>query len=162
VLVSDAVDPSIRFVVFPHHPGNGTVAEAQYREMLACVERILADLGSDRSSALLGALGCLPPSPVPVGLEARDGSWRLKLYLRLEDRTPVEKQTILDVLSRFASSMHPVRTADLQMLGLVLDDAGLHTLKAYVSARPTNRGAAGLPPPVAADHTLVRLTCHRA
>ena len=163
VLVSNAVDPTLRFVVFPHHVGSGAAAEAQYREVLACVERILAELGSHRSEGLIGALGGLSPSPVPVGLDGLvGGSWRLKIYLRLEDKTAVEKQAVLDALSRFAPGMNPVPTRGLEMLGLVLDEAGLHTVKAYLMVRPTRRGSAGFPPPLAADHPLVTLAGDRA
>jgi hypothetical protein len=162
VLVSNEVDAAIRFVVFPHRTGTGAAAEAQYKDVLACVEQIQAELGSDRCVDLIDTLRQLPPAPIPVGMEGRDGSWRLKLYLRMEDRTPVERQAVLDALARFASPMQPVPAADVQMLGLVLDEAGLHTLKAYVSAQPTRRGAAGFPSPLAADHPLVILTGDRA
>src|SRR5262249_37250636 len=85
VLVSNAVDASIRFVVFPNHIGEGAAAAVQYSEVLACAERILAELGSNRSAGLIDALANLAPSPVPIGLDGVDGSWRFKLYLRLED-----------------------------------------------------------------------------
>ena len=162
VLVSNGVDPSIRFVVFPHHIGVGAAAEVQYLEVLACVDSILGELGSNRSEALVGALGRLSPSPVPIGLDGIGGSWRLKIYLRLEDKTPIEKQAALDAISPFASGMDPVPTQGLEMLGLVMDAAGLHTVKAYLQARPTRRGPAGFPPPLAADHPLVTLAGDRA
>jgi hypothetical protein len=43
-----------------------------------------------------------------------------------------------------------------------LDAAGLHTLKAYVSAQPTRRGAAGFPSPLAGDHPLITRAGDRA
>jgi len=162
VLIADGVDPSLRVVVFPHHAGAGTAAAAQYSESLACVDILLAEIGSNRCAALLDALGSLPPSPLPIGLDGRGDSWRLKLYLRVEDKTAAEKQALLDALSRFAPSMHPVPTAELQMVGLVLDGTGLHTVKAYVAAGPTGPVAAGFPPPLAADHPLVSLAGDQA
>jgi flavin-dependent dehydrogenase len=163
VLVSSAVEPTLRFVVFPNHVGNGAAAELQYSEVLAGAERLLNAIGSAGAGALVHRLGELPPSPVPVGLDGlTDGSWRLKLYLRLEEKSVVEKQAILDAFARFASGMDPVPAADLEMLGLVLDRSGLHTVKAYLAARPTRGGNAAFPPPLPADHPLVRLTGDRA
>jgi len=155
VLVTDGVDASLRFVVFPHRAGVGDAAAGQYAEALACIDTVLAEIGSNRCTELLAAIGRLPPSPLPIGLDGRDGSWRLKMYLRLEDKTPAEKQAVLDALSHAAPGMHAVPIAELQMVGLVLDDAGLHTVKAYVAARPTSTGPAGFPPPLAADHPLI-------
>ena len=136
VLLSDSVEPSARFVLFPHRTAAGTAAEAEYREVLGCVRDLLVEIGADGCEALLRALGSLPPLPVPVGMEAQGGSWRLKLYLRLEDETPAGKQAVLDALSRSGATMEPVSPSSLQMLGLVLDRGGLHTVKAYVVARP--------------------------
>ncbi len=84
------------------------------------------------------------------------------MYLRLEDKSRAERKAVLDEISGLAPTMQPVAIADLQMLGLVVDDAGLHTVKAYVAARPTCSGAAGFPPPLAADHPLVTLAGDRA
>jgi hypothetical protein len=162
VLVSDAVDPSLRFVVFPHRAGAGAAARAQYEEALACAAGILADLGSVRSAALIGALARLPPSPVPIGLDGRGDCWSLKMYLRLEDKPAAQKQAVLGEISRFAPGMLSIDAADLRMVGLVLDDAGLHTVKAYVAARPTGCAAPGFPSRLAADHPLVILAGDRA
>ncbi len=158
VLLSDTVEPSARFVVFPHRTAAGAAAEAEHRAVLACVRELLTELGAGRCAELVRALGSLPPLPMPVGMDGQAGSWRLKVYLRLEDKTPAEKQAVLDALSRSGASMDPVSPSGLQMLGLVLDDGGLHTVKAYVIAQPTRREADGFPPPLAADHPLVRLT----
>ncbi len=162
VLVTDAIVPSLRFVVFPHRAGVGAEAKDRYEEVLACIEGVLADLGSKGCANLLDTLVRLPPLPVPLGLDGGGGSWSLKMYLRLEDKSPAERQAVLDEISGLAPAMDPVATVDLQMLGLVLDDAGLHTVKAYVAARPTCAGAAGFPPPLAADHPLVALGGDRA
>ncbi len=162
VLVSDGVDSSLRFVVFPHLADVGDEAAEQYAEVLACVQDVLADLGADSSAEMFGAIGGLPPSPVPLGLDGSGGSWSVKMYLRLEDKGPEERQAVLDEISRFAPGMDAVRAADLHMIGLVLDDAGLHTVKAYVAARPTLLGAAGFPPQLAPDHPLVTLAGDRA
>ena len=51
---------------------------------------------------------------------------------------------------------------DLQMLGLVLDAGGRHTVKAYVGARPSGPQAAGFPAPLPVDHPLVVLGGDRA
>jgi hypothetical protein len=142
VLLSDTVEPSARFVVFPHHTAPGAAAEAEYREVLACLRDLLTELGADRCEVLVRALGSLPPLAMPVGMDGQAGSWRLKVYLRLEEKAPAEKQEVLDALTRTGASMEPVSPSGLQMLGLVLDDGGLHTVKAYViagrpAARPT-------------------------
>jgi hypothetical protein len=162
VLLSDTVEPSARFVVFPHRPAVGAAADAEYREVLACVRSLLTELGAARYEELVSVLGSLPPLPTPIGIDGQAGSWRLKVYLRLEDKTPAEKQAVLDALSRSGASLEPVSPSGLQMVGLVLDDGGLHTVKAYVIARPTRREADAFPPPLAADHLLVRLTGDRA
>lgn len=165
VLLASAVEPTARLVVFPHRIAPGPAGEAEYREVLACVRSLLAEIGADPCTDLVRGLGALPPLPMPVGLDGHPGSWRLKVYLRLEDKTPAEKQAVLEVLSRGAVTLAPVSASGLQMLGLVLDDGGLHTVKAYVTARPsqpTQREADGFPPPLAADHPLVALTGDRA
>jgi hypothetical protein len=162
VLVSDGVEPSARFVVFPHHPAAGAAADAEYREVLTCVGSLLAEIGADPCADLVRALGSLPPLPMPVGMDSHAGSWRLKVYLRLEDKTPAEKQAVLEVLSRSRANMDSVAPSGLQMLGLVLDDGGLHTVKAYVTARPSHLEADAFPPPLATDHPLVTLTGDRA
>ncbi len=161
LLMSDTVEPSARIVVFPHRPAAGRAADAEYRDVLGCVRDLLTELGADRCEELVRALGSLPPLPMPVGIEGHAGSWRLKVYLRVEDKTPAEKQAVLDALSRSGASMDPVSPSGLQMLGLVLDDGGLHTVKAYVIARPT-RPEAGFPAPLPPDHPLVRLSGDRA
>ncbi len=162
VLLSDAVEPSARFVVFPHRIAAGEVAEAEFRDVLACVSGLLAEVGADRCEALLHALGSLPPLPTPVGMEGRAGSWRLKVYLRVEDKTPAEKQVVLDALARSGAKMDLAPSPALHMLGLVLDERGLHTVKAYVVAHPSRREADGFPPPLPTSHPLVRLTGDRA
>jgi hypothetical protein len=162
VLLSSTVEPAARFVVFPHRMAPGPAGEAEYRGVLACVRNLLAEIGADPCADLLHALGSLPPLPMPVGVDGHTGSWRLKVYLRLEDKTPAEKQAVLDALSRGGANMDPVSPSGLQMLGLVLDDGGLHTVKAYVTARPSQREASGFPPPLAGDHPLVTLTGDRA
>jgi hypothetical protein len=161
VLLSDAIERSARFVVFPHRMA-GVGAEAEYREVLACVRSLLAEIGADPCVELLRALGSLPPLLMPVGVEGHPGSWRLKVYLRLEDKTPAEKQAVLEALLRSGANLDPVSPSGLQMLGLVLDDGGLHTVKAYVIAQPTSRAADGFPPPLATDHPLVTLAGDRA
>jgi hypothetical protein len=161
VLLSDAVEPSARFVVFPHRMAGGTGAAAEYHEVLACVRGLLADIGAPCGD-LVRALAALPPMPMPVGMEGRAESWRLKLYLRVEDKTPAEKQAVLDALARGGAGMDPIAPYGVQMLGLVLDAGGLHTIKAYVAARPSEREVDGLPPSLAPDHPLVMLTGDRA
>lgn len=161
VLLSSAVEPSARFVVFPHRLAEGPEGNAESRAVLACVRGLLAELGADPSTQLLDALAALPPLPMPVGLDGQAGRWRLKMYLRLEDRTPAEKQAVLDAVARIGTVLDSVALPDLQMLGLVLDEGGLHTVKAYVAARPS-RAQAGMPSPLAADHPLVNLTGDRA
>jgi len=162
VLLSDGVEKSARFVVFPHRIAAGAGATAEYRDVLACVRSLLSDLGADGCEKLLRHLGSLPPLPVPVGMDGHAGSWRLKIYLRLENKTPAEKRSVLDAVSANAGSMDPVSPSGLQMLGLVLDDGGLHTVKAYVIARPSQRDADGFPPPLADDHPLVTISGDRA
>lgn len=162
VLLSDGLEGSARFVVFPHRIAAGAGADAEYRNVLACVRSLLSDLGADGCDTLLHDLGSLPPLPMPVGVEGEAGTWRLKVYLRLEDKTPAEKQAVLAALARSGATMDPVSPSGLQMLGLVLDDGGLHTVKAYVVARPSQREADGFPPPLPGDHPLVTLTGDRA
>lgn len=162
VLLSSAVEPSARFVVFPHHLADGPDGIAESRAVIACVRGLLAEIGADPSTKLLDALAALPPVPMPVGLDGHAGRWRLKTYLRLENRTPAEKQAVLGAIAASGAALHPVDPSGLEMLGLVLDDGGIHTVKAYVVARPSRPGAAGMPPPLAADHPLVRLTGDRA
>jgi hypothetical protein len=162
VLLSSAVEPSARFVVFPHRLAEGPEGAAESRAVIACVRALLAEIGADPSTQLLDALASLPPLPTPVGLDGHAGRWRLKMYLRLEDRTPAEKQVVLDAIARSAAVLDAVALSDLQMLGLVLDEGGLHTVKAYVVARPSRPETDGMPPSLAADHPLVRLTGDRA
>ncbi len=162
VLLSDGLEGSARFVVFPHRIAAGGGAEAEYQNVLACVRSLLVDVGAGGCERLLRDLGSLPPLPMPVGMDGRAGSWRLKVYLRLEDQTPAEKQAVLEALSRSGANLDPVSPSGLQMLGLVLDVGGLHTVKAYVTARPSHREADGFPPPLAVDHPLVTLTGDRA
>lgn len=161
VLLSDDLEGSARFVVFPHRIAPGAGAAAEYRDVLACVRSLLSDLAADPCEKLLRDLGSLPPLPMPVGVDGHPGSWRLKVYLRLEDKTPAETRALLEALTRSGATIDPVAIPGLQMLGLVLDDGGLHTVKAYVTARPSQREA-GFPPPLAADHPLVTLTGDRA
>ncbi len=158
VLLSDTIEPSARFVVFPHRMAGGAGAHAEYHGVLACVQSLLADVGAAPCEDLVRALAALPPSPMPVGMEGRAGSWRLKVYLRVEDKTPADKQAVLDALTRAGARLDPIVPSRLQMLGLVLDDGGLHTVKAYVTTRPSHHEGAGFPPPLAADHPLVTLT----
>jgi hypothetical protein len=164
IVLSDGVQPSTRFVVFPHRPPTGDAAEAEHRQVLACIRDLLTELGFDRCDRLLGALGELAPLPLPFGMEeCLAGSWQLKLYLRVEDKTPPQKQAVLDALSRSGASMEGVSASSrLQMLGLVLDADGLHTVKAYVTARPTRPDATAFPTPLVVDHPMARLTGDRA
>jgi hypothetical protein len=99
---------------------------------------------------------------MPVGVEGHAGAWRLKVYLRLEEKSPAEKLAVLDAVARSGAPMDSVSPAGVQMLGLVLDGGGLHTVKAYVIAQPTRRVDDRFPPPLAADHPLVTLTGDRA
>ena len=160
IVLSDGVQPSTRFVVFPHRPPTGDAAEAEHRRVLACIRELLAELRFDRCDRLLRALGELPPLAVPLGMEeCRAGSWQVKFYLRVEDKTTAEKQAVLDALSRSGATMDGVcASSRLQMLGLVLDADGLHTVKAYVTARPTRPDDPGFPAAVAADDLMVKLT----
>ncbi|MCC6848779.1 MAG: hypothetical protein IT294_09780 [Deltaproteobacteria bacterium] len=158
VLLRGAVEPGARFVVFPHRMAPGPGAEAEYREVLACVRSLLAEIGADRCEGVLRALASLPPSPLPVGMERGTGSWILKVYVRLEDKPSVEKQAALEALSPIGARPDSALLSGLQMLGLVLDRGGLHTIKAYVVAQPSRHGADGFPPALAADHPLVTLT----
>ena len=162
VLLSSAVEPSARFVVFPHRLADGPEGAAESRAVIACVRDLLAEIGADPCTDLLDALAALPPLPMPVGLDGHAGRWRLKLYLRLEDRTPAEKQAVLGAVTPSGALLDPVEQSGLQMLGLVLDESGLHTVKAYVAARPSRPEADGMPPPLAATHPLVTLTGDRA
>jgi hypothetical protein len=162
VLLSSAVEPSARFVVFPHRVANGPEGAAESRAVIACVRTLLTEIGADPCTQLLDALAPLPPMPMPVGLDGHAGRWRLKMYLRLEDRTPAEKHAVLDAIARSGAVLDAVALPDLQMLGLVLDEGGIHIVKAYVAARPSRPQADGMPPPLAADHLLVRLTGDRA
>lgn len=162
VLLSSAVEPSARFVVFPHRLADGPEGAAEFQAVIACVRALLAEIGADPSTQLLDALAALPPLPMPVGLDGHAGRWRLKVYLRLEGRTPAEKQAVLDAIARSGVVLNAVAPTGLEMLGLVLDEGGLHTVKAYVVARPSRPDAAGMPPPLAAEHPLVRLTGDRA
>ncbi|MBX3026441.1 hypothetical protein KF840_16145 [bacterium] len=157
VLLSGAVEPSARVVVFPHRLPEGAAAAAAYRDVLRGTARLLADLGMRHADPLLAALASLPPSPLPVGLESRGDAWRVKMYLRLEDASPVRRQAALAALARFAPDCAPVPLADLHMLGLVLDGDGLHTVKAYLLGRPTGAGGAGFPAPLPSDHPLLAL-----
>jgi len=165
IVLSDGVQPSTRFVVFPHRGPRGLAAEAEHRDVIACIRDLLTELGFDRCDGLLRALGELPPFPIPVGMEeCHAGSWQLKFYLRLEDKTPAEKQAVLDAVSRSGADMGRVSaSSELQMLGLVLDADGLHTVKTYVTARPTRLDAAiGFPAPLPVDHPMVTVTGDRA
>jgi hypothetical protein len=162
VLLSTAVEPVARCVVFPHRLAGDAAGKAESAAVLACVRTLLRELGAAPCDALLGALGALRPLPMPLGIEAHARAWRLKVYLRLEDETPAGRRGALEALSRGGASMDPVSPTDLQMLGLVLDEGGLHTVKAYVAARATVRGPDGFPPPLQADHPLVRLAGDRA
>jgi hypothetical protein len=162
VLISDVVQPSTRFVVFPHRIAAGVAGETEYRDVLACVRDVLRDLGAERCEDLVRALGSLSPSPIPLGLEVENGSWRVKFYLRLEGRTVAEKEAVVHALSPRGATIEPVSLSGLEMLGLVLDERGLHTIKAYVVARPTRHEVDEFPPPLAPDHPLVCLTGDRA
>ena len=162
VLLSDAIDPSARVVVFPHRVASGSAGEAERDDLLACVRSLLTTAGADPASELVYALRSLPLVAMPIGVDGTTGSWRLKVYLRLEERTFGEKEAVLAALARRAPNMDPVSPSDLQMLGLVLDGGGLHTVKAYVAARPSGRASAAFPPPLAAEHPLVRLAGDRA
>lgn len=157
LLVADAVDPSARVVVFPHRLPAGAAAAPAYRDVLRGAARLLSDLGGRRADPLFAALESLPPSPLPVGLESRGDAWRVKMYLRLEDGPPARRQAALAALAPFAAALAPVPLADLHMLGLTLDDAGLHTVKAYLLSQPTRAAGAGFPAPLPSDHPLVAL-----
>lgn len=161
VLLSDALDPSARVVVFPHRVAEGRAGEAERDDLLACLRSLLATLGTDPAAELVQALASLPLVPMPIGVDGAPGSWRIKVYLRLEERTPGEKETVIAALAPLAPDMDPV-PSDLRMLGLVLDGGGLHTVKAYVAARPSRRESAAFPPPLAAEHPLVGLAGDRA
>src|SRR5690606_35176971 len=130
VLLSDAVEPAARVVVFPHRVAPGAAGEAECRAVLAAVRALLAEIGADPASGLIQALESLPPVPSPVGIEERAGSWSLKLYLRLEEKTPAEKEAVVAAVARGGVAPDPVPPMALQMLGLVLDDRGLATVKA--------------------------------
>jgi hypothetical protein len=162
VLLSDVVQPSARFVVFPHRIAAGAEGEAEYRDVLDCVRDVLADLGAEPCEDLLRALGSLSPLPMPVGIEVQAGSWRVKFYLRLEGRAVADKEAAVHALSCGGATMEPVPLSGLEMLGVVLDEKGLHTVKAYMVARPTRREADGFPQPLAPDHPLVILSGDRA
>lgn len=162
VLLSDGVQPVARFVVFPHRIATGADGVDDHRTVLACVRRLLADIGAAPCDDLLVALAALHPLPVPVGIEAHEHASRIKLYLRLESATLAEKQAALDALARGGASLDPVPVADLHMIGLVLDAGGLHTVKAYVVADPTRQGGNGFPPPLPVEHPLVSLAGDRA
>lgn len=162
VLLSSAVEPSARFVVFPHRLASGPEGVAESRAVIACVRGLLADIGADPCTTLLDALAALPPLPMPVGLDGHAGRWRLKMYLRMENRTDAEKQAVLDAVTGSGIVLDPVAPSGLEMLGLVLDEGGPHTVKAYVVARPSRPEGDGMPPALAAEHPLVRLTGDRA
>lgn len=162
VLVSEGLDAALRVVVFPHRAAVGDEAKAQYETALGCAESVLADLGLQPCSELFAALAGLDPSPLPLGLDGHDDSWSLKMYLRLEDADQAQKRQLDETLSRFAPGLLPVSLDSLQMVGLVIDRAGLQTVKAYVMARPTRGGGEDFPPPLAADHPLVALAGDRA
>jgi hypothetical protein len=162
VLVSEGIDAALRFVVFPHRSGVGDEARAQYETALGCAESVLANLGLERCPELFAAVAGLDPVPVPLGLDGRDDSWSVKMYLRLEDADLAQKQRLNETLSRFAAGLSPVSLGPLQMVGLVFDRSGLQTVKAYLVARPTRRGGEDFPPPLGADHPLVALAGDRA
>jgi hypothetical protein len=69
---------------------------------------------------------------------------------------------VLAALAPSGATTDPVPPSGLHMLGLVLDEGGLHTVKAYVAARPSHRAADAFPPALAADHPLVMRTADRA
>lgn len=162
VLISRQVDPAARFVVFPHDEGVSIAAEGQYREVLACVRGILIELGTHGATRLIDALAGFAPMPVPVGMECRDRTQRLKCYLQLEQKSPAQRRTVVDAVAAFAPGIDPVPVEHLQMLGLVFDRSGLHTVKAYFAGQPTHPGGERFPTPLAAEHPMVALTDNRA
>ncbi len=158
VLLSDGMQPALRFVVFPHRSGKGESAADRYAAVLERAEKVLDEIGSSGAPELFDALRGLHPIPVPVGLDVRSGRWSLKMYLRLEQADAVERQTVLDALATVAPGMEATDVAALEMVGLVLGISGLQTVKAYVLSRPTLGGGPIFPPPLAADHPLVEMS----
>lgn len=158
VLLDQSIEAALRFVVFPHRTATGSEAIPAYERALGCLREVTATVCGNRVEELIEALAALPPAPLPIGLDARRGRWSVKAYLRVENERPERRSKILDALSQLAPGMTRVPTAKLQMIGLVLDEAGLQAVKAYIEARPTGPVESGFPAPLAPEHPLVTMS----